>query len=159
MAETKDAAALSETWAIHNRINLYLLAAVSPGGLVATAAGKGRSVGLQFAHMHNVRLMWLKAGAPDLLEGQEKFDTDETPTTAALRTALTRSAGAIDTMVAAALASGSRIKGFKPHATAFVGYLIAHEAHHRGQIALILKLAGEPLDKKVSFGLWEWGAR
>ena len=48
---------------------------------------------------------------------------------------------------------------FKPHTAAFLGYLISHESHHRGQIALSLKQAGKPLDKKIGFGMWEWGVR
>jgi hypothetical protein len=32
-------------------------------------------------------------------------------------------------------------------------------SHHRSQIALALKQSGQPLDKKVSFGMWEWGVR
>lgn len=43
--------------------------------------------------------------------------------------------------------------------SAFVGYLVSHESHHRGQIALALEQSGNPLDKKVSYGLWEWGSR
>ncbi len=61
--------------------------------------------------------------------------------------------------LASAPAAGGRIKGFKPHVHAFVGYLISHESHHRGQAAMVLKAAGAPLDKKIAFGLWEWGVR
>src|SRR5258705_13919618 len=60
---------LLETWEIHNRINLYLLDAVEPAALVSLSASKGRTVGEQFAHIHNVRLMWLKSAAPELLAG------------------------------------------------------------------------------------------
>ena len=52
-----------------------------------------------------------------------------------------------------------RIKGFKPHPAAFLGYLISHESHHRGQIMLSLKQSGHPVDKKIQFGIWEWGVR
>jgi uncharacterized damage-inducible protein DinB len=51
------------------------------------------------------------------------------------------------------------VKGFKPHAVGFLGYLIAHEAHHRGQATLILKALGSPLDNKADYGMWEWGVR
>ncbi|PYP84539.1 MAG: hypothetical protein DMF61_19250 [Blastocatellia bacterium AA13] len=34
-----------------------------------------------------------------------------------------------------------------------------HELYHRGQIALTLKQAGHPLDKKIAYGQWEWGVR
>ena len=63
-----------ETWDIHNRINLYLLNAVEQPTLSSFSASKGRSVGEQFAHIHNVRLMWLKAAAPELLKGLNKVE-------------------------------------------------------------------------------------
>ena len=50
---------LLETWQIHDRINVYLLEAVDSASLDSHSASKGRSVGEQFAHIHNVRLMWL----------------------------------------------------------------------------------------------------
>ena len=60
---------LLETWQIHNRINLYLLDTIDAASLATHSASKGRSVGEQFAHVHNVRLMWLKSAAPELLQG------------------------------------------------------------------------------------------
>jgi uncharacterized damage-inducible protein DinB len=76
-----------------------------------------------------------------------------------LRAALTASAAAIEALLARALTGDGRVKGFKPHATAFLGYLISHESHHRGQIALALKQSGRPLDRKTAYGIWEWGVR
>jgi uncharacterized damage-inducible protein DinB len=58
-----------------------------------------------------------------------------------------------------AIANSGKVKNFKPHATAFLGYLISHESHHRGQIGWTLKHSGHPLDQKIAFGLWEWGVR
>ncbi len=149
---------LGETWAIHNRINLYLLDAISEESL-ELALPKCRTVFDQFAHVHNVRLMWLKSAAPELLDSLEKLETNKGGTKALLRTALDASGQAIENLLRKAIAAGGKVKGFKPHATAFLGYLISHESHHRGQIGWTLKQSGRPLDQKTAFGLWEWGVR
>src|SRR6185312_5591974 len=105
------------------------------------------------------RLMWLKSAAPDLLKGLQKIEAEQAQDKALLRSSLENSGKAIATLLEGSLESEGKIKGFKPHAAAFLGYLISHESHHRGQIALSLKQAGKPLDKKISYGLWEWGVR
>ncbi|HZS46972.1 MAG TPA: DinB family protein [Blastocatellia bacterium] len=147
-----------DTWNINNRINLYLLNAIDPKYLGDISASKGRTVGEQIAHLHNVRLMWLKAAAPDLLKGLEKIEK-ENITKELLHSALEKSGAAIATLFKNSVAAGGKIKGFKPHAIAFLGYLISHESHHRGQVALSLKQSGHTLDKKIAYGIWEWGSR
>jgi uncharacterized damage-inducible protein DinB len=147
---------LTSTWNIHHRINIYLLDALDEASLAGTASSKGRTVGEQFAHLHNVRLMWLKAAAPDLLEGIPKLEKGNPLTKELLKSELDRSAAAISQLLDRGVAEG-RIKGFKPHPTAFLGYLISHESHHRGQIMLSLKQSGHLPDKKILFGIWEWG--
>lgn len=150
---------LTETFAINNRVNLYLLDAIPEEHLPDIyPGGKGRSAGKQWAHLHDVRMMWLKAAAPELLAGLAKLNDEEVLNKKALKNALTQSGNAIDQLFQQAAATG-KIKGFKPHATAFLGYLLAHEAHHRGQIIITLKQNGHMIDKKTQFGIWEWGVR
>jgi uncharacterized damage-inducible protein DinB len=149
---------LLETWEIHDRIHRYLLESIAPEHLGDSLAGKGRTVSGLFAHIHNVRLMWLKAAAPELLDGLEKIE-GEGVTKDQLATGLEASGKAVGGLLRKAIAQGGKVKGFKPHAAAFLGYLISHESHHRGQIGWALKSSGHPLDRKVAFGLWEWGAR
>ena len=148
-----------ETWAIHNRIMHYMLAAIPDRALTGKpASGKGRSVGELFAHVHNVRLMWLKSADPVLLAGVEKIENEAATDRTALDSGLAASGSAIGALLERSFETG-RIKGFKPHPAAFLGYLISHESHHRGEIEMTLTEAGHKLDQKTSFGLWEWGVR
>jgi uncharacterized damage-inducible protein DinB len=150
---------LIETWAIHNRINFYLLDAIPDDALGASLPTKSRTVYDLFAHMHNVRLLWLKSAAPALLEGLNKLETKTVGDKRDLQKALESSGRAIEALLRQAMAAGGKINGFKPHAVAFLGYLISHESHHRGQAGWALKASGHPLDQKTAFGLWAWGVR
>ncbi len=148
---------LIETWQINNRIDLYLLDAIREEFLADALASKGRDVGKQFAHIHNARLMWLKVAAPDLNDKQTNLEDNVTKDS--LKTRLTESGLAIEELLRRAADNGGKVKGFKPHVTAFLGYLLAHEGHHRSQIILALKQSGHKIDQKVGYGIWEWGSR
>lgn len=150
---------LVDAWSIHDRIHAYILSAVKAPGLRVVPASGGRSVAQTFAHIHNVRLMWLEAAGAAIPPSAAKLDLDGQLTAAHLKKALKASGQAIAALISSGLAAGGRVKGFKPHVHAFVGYLISHESHHRGQVAMALKGAGMPLDRKVAYGIWEWGVR
>jgi len=148
--------AVLRSFAIHNRIHLYLLDAIPAEAWLATPpSGKGRTLAALVAHIHSVRLMWLKAAGaeslPDLLE--------KTASIADAKLALEASASALHKLLSERLNGSGKISGFKPDAWAFVAYLISHESHHRGQMMLLARQIGHPIDKKTSFGLWEWGVR
>jgi uncharacterized damage-inducible protein DinB len=150
---------LLETWHIHVRVNLYLLEAIDPAAFAVAPPNKGRGFAQILAHIHNVRLMWLQSAAKELLEGLAKIEKGQAQDKALLHQSLAASGTAIGEMVRQRLAEGKRISGFKPHTPAFIGYLIAHEAYHHGEIGIALAEMGYKLDQKTAFGLWEWGVR
>jgi len=150
--------ALLETWQISHRMNEFLLSGIKEEHLTDVGISKGRSVGEQFAHIHNVRLMWVKVAATDLFGSLVKIDTTKPITKKVLLDAFEQSTTAMEEILRRGFETG-KIKGFKPHPQAFLGYLIAHEAHHRGQIIIALKENKHMPDKKILYGLWEWGVR
>lgn len=147
---------LVQTWLISQQMNELLIKNIPEEALKDVSAGKGRNVGQQIAHIHNVRLMWVKAAEASLMKGLDKIEKEDTLTPILFIETLRKSARVMSELIEKGIQAG-RIKGFKPHPEAFVGYLIAHEAHHRGQIILTLKENGHLPDKKTLFGLWEWG--
>lgn len=152
-----------DTWQIHHRITLYLLDAIAPEALSGVATSGGRSVAEQFAHLHNIRCLWIETAASDLCVGVQKIPTktkaDKAAITKELLTqSLQASCQGISEVLRRSLTTG-RVKGFKPHPDAFLGYIIAHESYHWGEVGIILTQAGTPLDKSTAYGLWEWGVR
>lgn len=148
--------ALLKAFDTNDRINRYLIENLPVEAWNAKPDGKGRSIAAIAAHMHNVRVMWLKAAkGGDLPEQLNRA----TVTPAEAIKAWGRSRAALSTLIAGALQGDGRVKNFRPDVAGFVGYLIAHDAHHRGQITMLARQLGHPLPQKAMFGMWEWGAR
>ena len=150
--------ALLNAFNTNNRINQYLIDQIPAAAWKAkTAKGEGRSIPAIVAHMHNVRVMWLKVAAKGSKIPAQLDRTKVTPTQA-LR-AMERSRQALSVIMFAAMQKDGRIHGFRPDVAGFAAYLIAHDAHHRGQIAMLARQFGHPLPQKAMFGMWEWGRR
>ena len=150
--------ALLQTWETNHRINEYLLSGIKEEHLNDVAATKGRTVGKQFAHIHNVRVMWIEVAVSDRKSEVQKIDADGVVSKKILLDAFAKSTPLITDILRKGLETG-KVKGFKPSPEAFLGYLIAHEAHHRSQAILILKENKHMPDKKILYGMWEWGVR
>jgi uncharacterized damage-inducible protein DinB len=149
--------ALIEAYAVNERMNQYLLDHLDERAWRAEPpGGKGRTVADIFAHIHNVRHMWLVAAAKDL-PIPDKLDR-RTCSRQDVKRGLTKSGECCAHLLAAALERpDGRVKNFRPDVAGMLGYLIAHDAHHRGQICMLARQTGHALPKAADFGLWEWG--
>ncbi|MBZ5705401.1 MAG: DinB family protein [Acidobacteriia bacterium] len=142
----------------NDRINQYMLENLPAEAWRAEPPeGKGRTIAAIVAHMHNVRVMWLKAAAKGS-KIPEQLDRS-TVTAAQAAKGLEQSRAALSAVLKASLEGDGRVKGFRPDVAGFFGYLVAHDAHHRGQICMLARQVGHPLSQKAMFGMWEWGTR
>ena len=150
-----DADALVRAWRANDAINLLLLEHVEEEGLRQSLSTRGgRDVALQLGHIHHNRVMQLERRAKDLAEGLERFPPKISPSRAALRKAFRASGKAVETFLRDLAGGKPKRRPFKNGIATTLAYLIAHEAHHRGQILLTLKVKGHPVDKAVRDGLW-----
>ena len=149
---------LVETWQINHRVTLKLLDALSAEALQATLSKRGgRDVARQLAHVHEVRAGYAEITSKTNRDAKlPHFAKDESPTSKQLRAALAASAKAVETSIREGWANGGKLTGFKRGVIPWVGYLIAHESHHRGSIMLTVKQTGHKLSDELKWGLWDW---
>lgn len=146
-----------ETWYINHRVNLLLINTLPEEALALTLSKRGGgTVGKQLAHLYNMRYYnlesWDKAAVADLsiLSATDPIDK------ATLLHYHQLSTDLVAEVSKKALANDGRVKGFARGVVPLLGYLIAHEGHHRGSIILTLKHSGYKLPKELKFGIWEW---
>jgi uncharacterized damage-inducible protein DinB len=154
--QTTPSDALVETWHVNNRVNLRLLDALTDEQLAATIFPRGKSVISYFVHIHMARFWWLDRRVPALARNLKKIPGGKAPRVA-VRQALIDSGAAMGELFAEA-ARTETLKGVKRGPVAFLGYALAHEGHHRGQILLHLKVAKLPVDRATAYSLWYWNA-
>lgn len=144
---------LAQVWTANNRINLALLDAVPAKALADKYAERTRTVAAQFAHIHNVRIYHLERRGPAFLGNLEGFARGAQPGKTQLRKALNASAKAVADLLDECEAAG-RVKSWKGPPASYLGYFVAHEAHHRALAVVSLRLSGTKLPKDVLYGIW-----
>ncbi|HEX6771948.1 MAG TPA: DinB family protein [Acidobacteriaceae bacterium] len=147
-------------FAVNDRLNQMLIEHLDVAVWSMKPPGGVRTIAAIFTHMHNVRTKWVRLTAPHLKIPRQLKRTDCTPQQA--RAGLAESAAGCVEMLAEAF--GGRVQTFRrdgwastwPVGVEMLCYMLAHEAHHRGQVCMLTHQLGYPLPAKISSGLWNW---
>jgi uncharacterized damage-inducible protein DinB len=152
-----------QTFAANDRINQVLIENLDPAAWTAKPPGKARTIAAIFTHMHNVRTKWVRLTAPHLKAPTQLNRAHCTPQQAAA--ALSESAARCMEMLHDALDDDrGPLKEFRsdswhrpmPVGLEMLSYMLSHEAHHRGQVCLLVRQLGFPLPKEIGYGIWNW---
>jgi len=147
----------------NERMNQMLIENLDPAAWRAKPPGKTRPIAAIFTHMHNVRAKWIRLTAGHLKVPRQLHRARCTPQQA--RAGLAESAARCIEMLAEALgANHGRIQKFCrdgwapswPVGLEMLCYMLAHEAHHRGQVCMLAHQLGFPLPYEASDGIWNW---
>jgi uncharacterized damage-inducible protein DinB len=166
-----------------NLLNEILLDNVAPAIWTAKPPGNVRTIAAIFTHIHNVRTKWIRLTAPHLKIPAQLNRAHCTPRQA--RKALSESAARCEDMLAEVVEIENGRSGDEnekagegkraPRITHFIRdgwarpwpagpglstrmlcYMLAHEAHHRGQVAMLAHQFGHPLPNAVTSEMWSW---
>ena len=149
-------------FAANDHMNQKIIEHLDPKAWRAKPAGNARTIAAIFTHMHNVRCKWVRLSAPHLKVPGRLNRARCTPEQAGA--GLAESAARCEEMLAEALGGGGRVGKFHrdgwarpwPAGPEMMCYMLAHEAHHRGQVCMLAQQLGFPLPKQIGYGLWDW---
>ena len=151
-----------QIFAANERMNQILIEHLDPAAWTAKPPGGARTIAAIFTHMHNVRTKWVRLTAPHLKVPRQLDRAHCTPEQA--RAGLAESGARCAEMLAEALGGEGRVRKFCrdgwarpwPAGPEVLCYMLAHEAHHRGQVCMLAHQLGFKFPIKVTSGLWNW---
>lgn len=145
---------LLEAWRANNALNLELLSVVSDDDW-DLKPGKGKTIRSNYVHLIGVRRMWCEEKVPKEAAAIPKLDWK----TAAREEIVSGLEISNEAMLQLLRRREESVKKGNCSSLMFFAYAIAHEAHHRSQIEIALRINGKEPDEKFLYGLWEWGSK
>lgn len=144
-------------WKINNKVDIILFRALPADIWPMKIPGyQHKTVRMMGAHFHNSRCGWIgqlgrkwKIVAPTPVDNKEVSVRE-------LIAALNESSDTMLELIATGLDNKNRLPGFPPGAVQFMHYMVAHEAHHRGQLIMASRQLGYPFPAPVMGKLWQW---
>jgi len=155
---------LVESYSVNEQMNQIVLEHLAPAAWRARPPGvRPRTIAAIFSHVHNIRRKWLRLSAPHLQLPAPLHHA--TCTQKQARAALLESGKRCSEMLAETITlPEGRVKIFHrdgwakpwPAGPAMFAYMIAHDAHHRGQVTMLAHQLGFPLPANAAQRLWGW---
>lgn len=137
-----------EAWRKNNVLNHKLLDICTDEDLELKPS-KGKTIRSNLVHIIGVRRSWAEESAKNEAQSIPKLDW-KTATHQEIKDALDLSRD----VIAEVFRRKEEIGKWNPFV--FFGYIISHEANHRAQIEIALRLNNREPDDKFLYGLWEW---
>jgi uncharacterized damage-inducible protein DinB len=145
---------LFDAWRINNAVNFELLELVADDDL-ELKPGKGKTIRSNYVHIMGVRRTWCEESLKAEAEKIPKLDW-KTASRAEIIEGLMMSNEAMVALFAKKHASAKPGRWSLP---VFFAYCIAHEAHHRSQIEIALRINGKEPDEMKLYALWDWSKK
>ena len=142
--------ALLDSWDRNNTILVNLLRVIPKAGLGARAVQGSPSIGELFGHIHYVRLVFVSEDAPESSGNLPEEEWAAEPDTGLMAQLLNDSAKAVRDAVKTRVEAGRDMDLHYDHPILLLQHMIWHEGYHHGQIKLVLKLAGHPMNDEVA---------
>jgi uncharacterized damage-inducible protein DinB len=145
---------LLDAWRKNNAINHALLA-LCPDETFEFKPGKGKTIRSNFVHIVGIRRAWVEESMRAQAAKIPKLDW-KTATRAEIESALDVSRDLCADFLRKIEETG---KPARWTAISHFGYMVAHEAHHRSQIEIALRLNGAEPEDAALYALWNWSSR